>query len=124
MLLNSFFYEKLMTTTLIDNLDKDIEKAGMHFVLKSRTEKGIYLLYDYSSKIDYDELLKLTKKYPEISAVSTSGFFPVKRLNEEWGFNTSKIPKDSDLAFEYFGMEVFSFEPQAKDSLSDESQIF
>ena len=104
-----------MTKELIDALEKDIDSMDFDFFLKSKTEKGIYLLYD-DSRCDEDKLYSIYKKHKNFSYNELSGFLPFEKLKEKYGLEIDQISENDKESMEKFGKELICFE--LKDSQS------
>ncbi len=98
-----------MTNTLIDELEKEIDSTELEFIIKSKTEKGIYLLYD-DSRCDEDKLYSIYKKHKNFSYNELSGFLPFEKLKEKYGLEIDQISENDKESMENFGKELICFE--------------
>jgi len=93
-----------MTNTLIDALDKDIDSAELSFILKSRIEKGIYLLYP-DMRVNYDELVQIAKRHEDF--IHGGGGCTLEELKEKYGFEVDQISEEHKKVVEYYDLIYF-----------------
>lgn len=98
-----------MTNTLIDNLEKDIDSTELEFIIKSKTEKGIYLLYD-DCRADDDKLCEIYKKHKDFEFTEIGGYLPFEKLEKEYGLKIDEISEKTKKYLERWGKDLVCFE--------------
>lgn len=103
-----------MTNTLLDKLEKDIDFMKLHSLAKSRTEKGIYLLYTCGETIiDFDELTILSRIYRGVlnynNLQTNPGEVSPEELENKYKFDISKISEKKKVFLAY-SLSIISFE--------------
>lgn len=98
-----------MVNNLINQIDKEIGKMNLNFIQKSKTEKGIYLLY-HDSREDDERLKEVLNKYKENIRCWNSSGGSFERLSEEYGFDISKISESDRKELQRFGKEIITIE--------------
>jgi len=99
-------------SNLIDELDKDIEKAELNYVQKQKDNEGVYLLY-INSTIDEEKIIKLCKKYcDDFIFKRRISRDQLSELKKTYGFDEFEIGHDDKRLLKTYGKDLILIIPK------------